>query len=183
MVAVNPDDYRNRRTLILGDVNSGKTRLTAAILDTFAAAGAAGQIALIDLAPDPVGGVGGKFAPPAAGVAHLTCAIVPPRLTGQSALEIAALAAANADGIEVLMDRYLARPRPILFVNDATLYLQAGSLERFGKLLDSAATAVVNAYRGTHFPDGPLTRRERHLTDILARRFDRVIRLPPAAPS
>ena len=177
MVAVNADDYRNRRTLILGDVNSGKTRLTAAILDAFTAAGEAGQITLIDLAPDPVGGVGGKFAPPAAGVEHLTCAIVPPRLTGADDREIAALAAANADGIEVLMDRYLAHPRPILFVNDATLYLQAGSLERFGALLDSAVTVVVNAYCGVYFPDGPLTRRERRLTDILARRFDRVIHL------
>ena len=125
MVAVNPEDYRNRRTLILGDVNSGKTRLTAAILDAFAEAGEAGRIALLDLAPDPVATVGGKMAPVHSKVRYLTCPIVPPRLTGRDEKDIAALAAANARRIEVLMDAYLSAPRDVLFVNDATLYLQA----------------------------------------------------------
>jgi len=177
MVAVNPEDYRGRRTLILGDVNTGKTRLTRSILEAFAAAGEAQEIALLDLAPEPAGDVGGKFPASAAGVLHLTTAIVPPRLTGTDEAEVARLAAANADRIEALFDSYLKQPRPILFVNDATLYLQAGSLERFAGLLAGAATAVVNAYQGRHFADGPLTRRERRLTDALARRCDRVIRI------
>lgn len=176
MVAVNPADCRGRRTLILGDVNTGKTRLTRSILEAFAAAGEAQEIALLDLAPGPVGGVGGKFPASAAGVRHLTTAIVPPRLTGTDEAQVARLATANAGRIEALFDSYLKRPRPLLFVNDATLYLQAGSLERFCELLDSAATAVVNAYHGVHFADGPLTRRERRLTEALARRCDRVVR-------
>ena len=64
-----------------------------------------------------------------------------------------------------MMDRYLAAPRDILLVNDATLYLQAGCLTRFVALLDSAATAVINAYAGAYFSDGPLTRHEQRLTD------------------
>jgi hypothetical protein len=181
-MAVNLEDYRHRRTLILGEVASGKTRLSAELLEAFAAAGPAEHIALIDLAPDPVGPVGGKMRPPHPGIRYITCPIVPPRLTGRNEAHIAALAAANARRIERLMDRYLAAPREILFVNDATLYLQAGSLARFGALLDSAPTAVVNAYAGVHFADGPLTRRERRLTAMLSRRCDRVIRLSPQRP-
>ncbi len=177
MVAVDPSDFAGRRTLILGDVNSGKTRLTAEIVAAFVADGRAAQIAVIDLAPDPVGQVGGKFPPPAAGVLYRTCDIVPPRLTGSGDAEVAALAAANAGRIDGLIETYLRQPRPILFVNDATLYLQAGSLERFLDLLGSASTAVVNAYCGAHFPEGPLTRRERHLTGRLIHRCDRVLRL------
>ena len=87
----------------------------------------------------------------------------------------------NARRIEAMMDRYLAAPRDILLVNDATLYLQAGCLTRFVALLDSAATAVINAYAGAYFSDGPLTRHEQRLTDRLGRRCDRIIRLPESA--
>ncbi len=180
-MAVNPQDYHNRRTLILGNVNSGKTRLTGAILEAFTAASEAGRIALLDLAPDPVGSVGGKMAPPHAAVLYMTCPIVPPRLTGRNENEIATLAMSNARRIEAMMDRYLAAPRDILLVNDATLYLQAGCLTRFVALLDSAATAVINAYAGAYFSDGPLTRHEQRLTDRLGRRCDRIIRLPESA--
>ena len=178
MVALDPEDYRNRRTLILGDVNSGKTRLTGAILEAFADAGEAGRIALFDLAPDPVGPVGGKMAPPQAAVLYMTCPIVPPRLTGRDENEITTLAVSNARRIEAMMDRYLAAPREILLVNDATLYLQAGCLTRFVALLESAATAVVNAYAGAHFADGPLSRHERLRTEQLGQLCDRIIRLP-----
>lgn len=177
MVAVDPAVYRGRRTLILGDVNTGKTRLTRSILASFVKAGEAGHIALVDLAPDKVGEVGGKFPAPPPGVWHLTTTIVPPRLTGADPGAIDRLAAANAGRIDTLFTDYLARPRPILFVNDATLYLQAGSLERFGALLDGADTAVVNAYQGRYFDESPLTRRERRRVEGLRRHCDRVIRL------
>jgi len=178
-VALNLDDYRNRRTLILGEVNSGKTRLTEAIVAAFSAQGEAAGIAIVDLAPEKQGAAGGKLVAPAPDVRYLTCAIVAPRLTGRSEGEIQALAAANAAAIEALFVAVFDDPPRILVVNDATLYLQAGSLERFSTLLDCAPTVIVNAYSGTHFSDGPLTRRERELTAGLARQCDRVIRLQP----
>jgi hypothetical protein len=177
-VALNPNDYRGRCTLILGDVNSGKTRLTAEIVAAFIAAGHAARIAIVDLAPDRTGAVGGKLVPPDPPVRYLTCPILAPRLTGRNDDEIQALAEANAARIEPLFEELWADPPSILVVNDATLYLQAGSPRRFLTLLGSAATAVVNAYCGAHFAEGPLSRRERELTADLTRRCDRVIRLP-----
>jgi hypothetical protein len=169
--------FKGQRVLILGDVNTGKTRYTAAILDAVVSAEGAGDVTVIDLAPRLKNGIGGRLRPPAGPVQYLTTTITPPRLTAREPDEVLTLARGNAAAAERLFDAYLDRPRPVLFVNDASLYLQAGGLERFIRLLAAAGTAVVNAYCGNHFPDSPLSRRERRLTDALTAVCDRIERL------
>jgi hypothetical protein len=173
-------DWHRRRTLILGEVGAGKTRLTARVAAGLARAGLAREMAVLDFAPERSGAVGGRIAlPDAPEILYLAASVVPPRLTGRTPEEVDALARANALAIEPLLERCLAAARAVLVVNDLTLYLQAGDPARVRALLDRSETAVVNAYRGSTLGDGPLSRRERRRTDALAPCFHRVIRLSP----
>jgi hypothetical protein len=172
------EELWNRRVLILGEVKTGKTRLSAAWLAHLAAAGHGPRTAVLDLAPPARGGVGGPLlSPPGVGVLYRAAVVAPPRLTAADEAGAERLARVNARAIESLFADYRQAPRPILLVNDATLYLQAGDLGRFLEVLASAATCLVNAYYGSSFPDYALSRRERRLTDELAATCDRVIRL------
>lgn len=168
--------HLNKRTLILGDVKSGKTARTQKILREFIQAGYTEKIAVIDMAPDPVGGIGGKMTPPAeTSLLYLTTSIAAPRLTGVDEAHAHRLAVQNARAIEALFDALERRPREILFINDASLYLQAGELETLLKTLNIASTQIMNAYYGSSFPDSVLTRRERRLTEDLMKSCHRII--------
>lgn len=171
-------DYLNRRTLIIGDVNSGKTRLTLAILQSFIDSGHAGDITVLDLAPDIRHGIGGKLAlPPAKNLLLLTCPIIPPRLTAQNAAQVHTLARQNAAAIDHLIDQALAARRTILFINDASLYLQAGRPDRFLALADAHTTVVINAYFGQKFLPTTFSQKEKLRVQNLREHCDRAIQL------
>ncbi len=178
-------DYLNLKTLIVGAVNSGKTRMTAAILNAMQAEGWGRRIAVLDLAPEPVQGIGGRLDPRGSeGVHWLVCPITPPRLSGRDQREMQLLAERNALAIEPLLDKVLALRRTILVVNDASIYLQAGSLRRFKTVAAAYPTVVMNAYHGDSFVDAPFTEVERRRVESLARWCDRVLRLAPrSSPS
>ncbi len=167
--------YLGRQTVWAGAVNSGKTTRTTAILEQFLVAGYAQEIAVLDLAPDPVRGIGGKLSfvkPP--GLLYLTAQLTAPRLMGRDAAEIQHLASVNAQNIENLFAELERQPRNILFLNDVTLYLQAGSLQRLLSVLQNSSTRIINAYYGDSFADSELTRRERELTEALMAHSDSV---------
>ena len=167
------NNYLNKRTLITGDVKSGKTARTREILRVFVQAGYADRIAVIDMAPDPVQGIGGKMTPPAdAPLLYLTTTIAAPRLTGTDEAHTLRLAVQNARAIEALFDLFQQQPKDILFVNDASLYLQAGDLNTFLMTLKAASTQIINTYFGSTFADSSLTRREKHLTEELMKTCD-----------
>jgi len=168
--------YLNKRTLILGDVKSGKTARTLEILRGFVQAGYANRIAVIDMAPDPVRGIGGKITPPPdTPLLYLTATIAAPRLTGIDDQDTHRLAAQNARAIEALFVSLHRQPRDILFVNDASLYLQAGEFSTFLAALETASTQIINAYYGSTFADSSLTQREKHLIERLMKTCDSVI--------
>ena len=173
------EELLGRRTLIIGDINTGKTHATIRILADWIAANPTPLMTVLDLAPEPVRGIGGRLAlPPGFAGRYLFADIVPPRLTGRTPDEIARLAATNALAVAPLLNQILARPHPILVVNDASLYLQAGDYHRFAEIIPSAATVLINAYYGESLGDHPISRRERRLTERLMQDCDRVIRLP-----
>ena len=177
--AVSTRDYDGRRTLIVGDVNSGKTRLTEEILAAWIAQGRSPDIAVLDLAPQTRHGIGGRLTlPQGFEGAYQAPAITPPRLSAKTAEEAEKLARANAEAIDpFLWDPQLAS-HTILIINDATLYLQAGDYDRFIQVVRSAETTLLNAYYGHSFPDYRLSRRERLLTERLIEDCDRIMRLP-----
>ncbi len=170
--------YLGQRTIIAGDVNCGKTTRTAALLKYFLVAGYAHDLAIIDLAPDPVQGIGGKLSldlPPQA--VYLTAQIAAPRLMGRDVAHSMELANRNARAVELLFSEFEQHPRDILFLNDVTLYLQAGSVERLLVLLRHSRTVIINAYYGNSFADSELSWRERRLTEALMAHCDTVILL------
>jgi hypothetical protein len=171
-------DYLGHHTLITGDVNSGKTRLTLAIIEAFCKKGHAGDITILDLAPDLVNGIGGQLAlPPSRDLLVLTCPVIPPRLTAKNEAQVDTLARRNAAAIDPLIDCALDARRPILFVNDASLYLQAGRPERLFALASAHATVVLNAYIGKKFLPTAFSQKEMQLVRNLSGHCNHVIRL------
>ena len=193
---MNGSAYLGKKTLILGDVNSGKTTLCREILEGFCRHGLGERIAVIDLAPDipeevlrarGLTGVGGRLEPPSgSGAAYLHVPVIAPRLTSSSEAEALEKARRNRESIEGLFRQFEALGRDILFVNDVSLYLQAGDPERLAHVLGRAATAVVNGYFGEALGPGELSRREREAMERLAGWFrsrGTVIRLPRDRPA
>ena len=173
------NQYLKRRTLIVGDINSGKTARTFEILQLFLNEGYAKKIAILDLAPGSIRGFGGKMEPPLdEPLIYLTTSISAPRLMGKDEDHTRQLAEENAQTIERLFTKFHRQKKEILFVNDATLYLQAGHFKRFLEILDTTSTQIINAYYGNIFTDSELTRRERKLTENLMKTCDQVITMP-----
>lgn len=171
--------YMNRRTIIVGDVNSGKTSKTLNILKLFLKAGHAEKTTILDLAPDNIQGIGGKMElPPDEFLLYLTTSILAPRLTGKDKYHTQQLAEKNANAIDKLFTKFFRQKREILFVNDVTLYFQAGEFERFIEIFDTTPTLIINAYYGNTFSDSALTRRERQLTKALMKLCDQIIEMP-----
>jgi hypothetical protein len=175
--------YVERRTLVIGDLNTGKTTFCGRILQTFIKNGYGSQITAVDLAPDAIGGIGGKLSPELTrDLYYVTAPIAAPRLTGKNETQILQLARRNARIIESLFMRLQAHSKSILFINDATLYLQAGNFKRLAELLDGFTTVLINAYYGDSFPQSSLTRREKLQTEALMTICDQIIQ-PPALAS
>jgi molybdopterin-guanine dinucleotide biosynthesis protein len=183
MESVELDDYLGRRTLILGEVNTGKTTLTRAVLEALCRRGLGNRMAVVDLAPEipealaglkGLPGVGGKLPPPAGcGVLYLAARLEPPRLSSKTEAEALEKAGRNRRLSAALFNRLTAEPREILLVNDATLFLQEGTAEELIGYLDRASTVVVNGYRGRQLGRGILSERERGETEKLMAHFER----------
>ncbi len=169
--------YQGRVTCLAGEVNRGKTQRLAQALEAALAAGQPG-IVVLDLAPERVRGIGGKLAAPRGrGLTCLTAAIAAPRLSGRSPREVLALARANAGLAEELFERVGAIDCRALFINDVSLYLQAGDPGRLLALIARPESVVINGYYGTSLGGGELGERERLGMERLFAACDEVVRL------
>lgn len=182
---LSPEKFLHRFTLIIGEVNTGKTTLTQKILDAFFQVGE-GRTAVVDLAPDigpsdlkgRTAGIGGTLKATWHGrVRYYHCPIHAPRLQGKDELEALRLAEENARLIESLFEQALGEEVDALFVNDCSLYLQSGEPEKLIRWIDSAETAIVNGYDGKSLGPGILSTRERAGMADLINHCDRLIRL------
>lgn len=178
------EKYLGKKTLILGEVNSGKTTLTKRAMDALLCRQDLGaRIAIVDMAPEipeelarakGLPAVGGKLMPPpGCDVLYLGGHFEPPRLGSKTEEEALRKAEENRRIIEGLFGRLHFRLRDILFVNDISIYLQAGTAESMTRWLDQAATVIANGYWGQRLGEGTLTERERTETAKLRRYFER----------
>jgi len=170
------NQFLKKKTLLFGEVNSGKTGKTLEILDMFLQDGQGPDIIVLDLAPERVDKVGGKMKVPSYfnGI-YLTDSISAPRKSGKNERQIQDLARKNAAIIEFLFSKALSQPQEILFINDATLYFQAGDFTTFSTFLEKFSTVIINAYYGKSFLDCQLSRREKKWTKVLIKMVDRSI--------
>ncbi len=167
---LNPKDLVGKFTLIIGEVNSGKTRLTESLVTAYTRE-IPERIVVLDLAPDvrdrlgengTLHRVGGRILlPPIPNLRIHRVPIVPPRLTTSSPMEQRRLAAENARRIEAFLDMALADPPPCLVVNDVSLYLQHASPYRLLERMNRVPTRIVNGYFGILLGDDPFSKRER----------------------
>ncbi len=103
-----------------------------------------------------------------------------PRLTAKNPIELVEIADRNWREIDVILDYFSNNPTDALFVNDASIYLQKGDLNRLWAALSKAKTLIVNAYFGERLKSDQSTgisARERDHVKALASRMDKVIRL------
>lgn len=165
-----------RRTLILGDLKAGKTRLTAKFLEELVRL-FPGEVAVLDLAPSFVHGVGGKLEiPRGIEIEYLSTSIQAPHFVDrpEGVLE---QANRNRDSIEALFEEYSRSPKMVLVINDVSSYLQAGSVERLLSLMEKVETVLMNGYYGPPFPGCPLAEGERERMEDLADFCNRVIHI------
>lgn len=171
MPEILPEAYLDRKTLILGDVNTGKTTLTGKVLEALCRLDLGRRIAIVDMAPEVpeklanvkgVPGVGGKLMPPVGhDVLYLGGHFAPPRLSSKTQEEAMEKARQNQRIGEELFRKLDEQSRAILFINDVSIYLQAGTTENLTRWLEQAATVVVNGYWGERLGGGKLTEREK----------------------
>lgn len=175
-----------KRTLIVGEVNSGKTTLSQRILEEFCLKELGGRILVLDLAPEipaelaaqkGLSGLGGGLrAPKLERVTYIRPKLFPPRLMGKDQREVWALARANLATIE----KSMALPQALgetLFLNDASMYLQAGSASKLYSWLERFRTVVANGYMGERLGGGELSLRERSQMEALAGLFQHVVQM------
>jgi hypothetical protein len=187
-----PEAYLGSKTLILGDVNTGKTILTRKVLEALCRRDLGGRIAIVDMAPEVpeklakekgLPSVGGKLTPPEGhDILYLGGHFEPPRLSSKTEEEAMEKARQNQRISEGFFRKFDGQSRDILFVNDVSIYLQAGTTENLTRWLEQAATVVANGYWGERLGGGTLTERERTETANLKAYFEqkgRVLILEP----
>lgn len=185
MPGTSMSDLVGRRTLIAGDVGAGKTSLTRSLLEEALEMGL-DDVTVIDMAPRavdidgvPVGGT--LINADARGIRYLqTGDIKTPRLSARTPEELLRLADHNRDKVESLLEAFDTEPSSILFINDISIYLQRGNLDRLWETLLKADSVIANGYVGERLKDDlgtGLSRDERRRMDELASRMDEVIRI------
>jgi hypothetical protein len=164
-----PPDVLGRQILITGDVNTGKTTLAKAILDMLCTSRLSPRIAVVDMAPEipeevalerDVLGVGGKLLSGDEDVLYLASPLRPPRLSARTEEEALLIAEENREKIEAMLETFISSGRDILFVNDVSLYLHAGTTERLMQYMAAATTIVANGYYGEKLGPGIVSARE-----------------------
>lgn len=183
MKALHTEDCFGKKLLVMGDVNTGKTTLCRQWLVHLCQQGLGARTTLIDLAPNipealalerGVVGAGGCMVPPqGSGVLDLRTHLDAPRLSSTSEAQAMAKAVRNAGAINTLFEQFSCSGRDILFINDVTLYLQAGSTVELLKHINMTGitTLIVNGYWGDRLGGGELTRREKTEMELLRQSF------------
>lgn len=173
-----------RKTLILGAMGSGKTKLTAEILDSLLENAATEEITVIDMSPTTVIGIGGRisfYTSSVFKVKYLAPEVIrAPRIEGKNKDEVLSLAEFNRRSIEPLLQEFIMKPTSILFINDLSIYLHTGDVSKVIKCLELSNTVVANSYY-SDFPiddkGSGISEREKKILEALIPKFDIVLKL------
>lgn len=179
------------RTLILGDVNTGKTALTRKVLQGLLKRVPPDRVLVLDLAPrisreeverTGMKGIGGTLDPGHPGVLYIHPPLIPPRLRSSTEEEAFILARENLERIREALGSVPRSSRwEALVINDLTLYLQAGTASELLEFINIFETVVANGYWGVQLGRGPLSQRERRETEAIKKAFDRILFLPASS--
>jgi GTPase SAR1 family protein len=173
-----------KKVLILGEAGSGKTKLTAQLLQELMSIVDPKSISVIDLAPKRVGAFGGKL------TEYLSISgrvkyyspkrVYTPRLSGKSSKQILHYAELNKKNMQPLFNEFIQNATEVLVINDITLYLHLGELEIVLECVKLAKTFLATAYYGSKLAEDlgtGISLRERQLTNRLAAFMDLVVKI------
>lgn len=178
----------HKKTLILGDVSTGKTSFTARLLLDALSISKPEEITVIDMAPERMFHdgkvIGGKITDmvklPSTVRILQPKKVYAPRHSAKNRDELLRQVEQNATSIEESIGQYLNDVTPILFINDLSLYFQSGRFEKAFKAMDQADTFAANAYYGTTFRNDlgtGVSETERRIVETIAKKADLLIHL------
>lgn len=181
-------DCLGKKTLILGDVGTGKTGITLDLLKQAITLGHARDVTVIDMAPETrwvhgrrVGGALFRKTRIPQFVRYLSAPrIETPRLSARNGEELLYLANRNREVLEPILEKFLESPSPILFVNDISISLQWGPIDSVVGVVKASRTLVANGYYGKYLSfdfDTGFSQSEKERMDLLAGMMDVTIRL------
>ena len=181
-------DLITTRTLITGEVNTGKTTLTGKLAECVYDRDPPSNLLVLDMAPsipDALqpktgrGRISGFITFPSMHNATVFKeGLVPPRMMGTSAAHTQELAKRNQQRIDSWLKQ--ARTYPpfdVLIINDLSMYLQAGEARTLEVFIDTFPTVIANGYLGKTLGKGKLSAHEREEMDRLCGFFDRRMHL------
>ncbi len=175
LLVIRPSELLNKKTLIIGDVSSGKTLLTAYIIGEWVKSRSGLDITIIDLAPR-YGSVG-RGIDEYIDVGHLRyysdAGFKAPRLMSRNKLELNKYIYDNYVKAMKLFKRFEEVPTGILVVNDLGIFLHYGDTDYLDSLFELPSTLLVNAYYGSR-----ISRSFSHELDELERiRIERLFKI------
>jgi GTPase SAR1 family protein len=175
-----------KKVLILGEVGSGKTFLTAKLIQELMQLVKRDEITVIDMAPEAIGEVGGKLSDYLRSVHKLRylspVRVYAPRRMSTSYKQVLEYANKNKKVIDPLLDEFLKKPTKTLIINDITLYLHVGKREKILSCVKLTETFLASAYYGVKLAEDhetEISTREKQLVEKLATYMDRVVKINP----
>lgn len=181
-------DLQDKKTLIRGDIRTGKTTLTASLLEEAVELGLSGEITVVDMAPiseDIKGNIIGGRLSDATEACKRVRYLAPqkvetPRLRAGSAKELMSMIQLNVKSILPLLEEYMETPSSILFINDISIYFQSASDYPITRIVDISDTFIANGYYGEHLSEDlgtGVSEMEKELMERLSSKMDGVISL------
>jgi hypothetical protein len=188
-----PDKLIGLRTLITGEVNTGKTTLAGLWADQVWNHLDMPRGVVMDMAPtippDLCGHIRNRGIGGFVGFSSFTPDLLfrgdirPPRLLGTSPDHILALARENRKRIETWLAAVLARDRvDLLIINDMSIYLQTGKVEKLTAVIHHARTVIANGYLGKTLGADALSRAEQLAMNKIELFFQHQVRLTKTLP-
>ncbi|MFB0514540.1 MAG: hypothetical protein ACETVQ_03080 [Candidatus Bathyarchaeia archaeon] len=183
-----PTEIIGKKLLILGEVGSGKTSLTAEIVQKLMLFIEPKEITVIDMAPEAIGEIGGKLSKHLSLNSELRylspAKVYAPRTMGVTNTQVVEYAKRNKNAMEQLLDEFLKKPTKVLIVNDITLYLHLGKLEKIINCIRLAETFLASAYCGVKLKEdygAGISAREKQVVEKLATYMDHIVKLNRSA--
>ncbi|MBN1682318.1 hypothetical protein JW865_02045 [Candidatus Bathyarchaeota archaeon] len=185
MTNISINEIIGKKTLIIGDVGTGKTRLSKDILEQMIKKYPY-NITVVDFAPEQtiinklkIGGKLIKSPTPKIRILNAE-GILPPRLLAKKPEEVIKYSKNNNKIIEKIFGDFLATSSKVLFINDVSIYLQTGNFNRLWNVIQKSETVVINGYLGDKLNNDyntGISLREKQMMIKLSKRMDKVILL------
>lgn len=178
------EEVLGKKIIIIGEVGSGKTRLTAKIFEELIDKIGFKNITIIDMAPTTITGIAARisaYTNAVSKVRYLAPSIIrAPRIEGKNKEEVIFLANMNKKMIDPLLEYFLNDPTKVLIINDLSIYFHAGNIDKIFECINASETFIANAYYGHSLSDDKssgISEREKMAIEEIIKKMDMIIEI------